>query len=147
MERRKITPILVLIFLEILCTGMGMGVPILNILLGFPIGWYITRQVSPTDEDYPHKLKTILKFAVLAATLTFVFMAILWGQTIPLLFDPGTDFENFGHPFILFDPKLSFIGWLVLMILISPFLRLLTTISAAFITLTYDRRAQGIFRG
>jgi hypothetical protein len=119
---------------------MGMGVPILNILLGFPLGWYITRQISLAEKDYSHKLKTILNYAVLAAALTFVFMTVLWGQTIPLLFDPGTDFENFGHPFILFDPQLSFIGWLVLMILISPFLRLLTTIFAAFIALTYQRK-------
>ena len=119
---------------------MGMGVPILNILFGFPIGWYLVRKVSPTEKDDAHKLKTILKYAFLAATLTFVFMAVLWGATIPLLFDPGYNFENFGHPFILFDPKLSFIGWMVLMILISPFLRLLTTVFAAFISLIYQRK-------
>lgn len=139
MEKRKIGPILILVFLEILCTGMGMGVPIFNILLGFPIGWYIVQKVSRTDNEYSHKLKTILKYAILAATLTFVFMAALWGQAVPFLFEPGYNFENFGHPFILFDPKLSFIGWLVLMILISPFLRLLTTIFTAFIALIFQR--------
>jgi hypothetical protein len=62
-------------------------------------------------------------------------MAVIWGMTSPMLFDPNSDFENFGHPFILYDPKLSFIGWLVLMIFISPFLQLLTTVFGAYLTL------------
>ena len=40
-----------------------------------------------------------------------------------------------GHPFILYDPKISFIGWLVLMMFISPFLQLLTTIFGSYLTL------------
>ena len=52
-----------------------------------------------------------------------------------MLFDPMSDFQNFGHPFILYDPKISFIGWSILMIFISPFLQMLTTIFASFITL------------
>jgi hypothetical protein len=62
-------------------------------------------------------------------------MGAIWGRTIPMLFDPTADFQNFGHPFILYDPKLSFIGWLVLMIFISPFLQLLTTIFGSYLTL------------
>ena len=50
------------------------------------------------------------------------------GRMIPMLFDPSSDFENFRHPFILYDPKISFIGWLILMIIISPFLQLLATV-------------------
>ncbi len=52
-----------------------------------------------------------------------------------MLFDPGTDYVNFGIPMILYDPKLSFVGWLILMIVLSPFLQLLTTIFAAYLTL------------
>jgi len=59
----------------------------------------------------------------------------IWGRTIPMLFEPHSDFANFGHPMILFDPRLSFIGWLVLMIIISPFLQLMTSIFSAFIAL------------
>ncbi|OGJ72673.1 hypothetical protein A2454_02600 [Candidatus Peribacteria bacterium RIFOXYC2_FULL_55_14] len=47
---------------------------------------------------------------------------------------------QFGHPFILYDPEASFIGWLVLMIILSPFLQLLTTIFAAYVTLMYESR-------
>jgi hypothetical protein len=116
MTKKKTTPVLILVVLEILCTGMGMGVPFMNILLGFPLGWYIVLLVSPEGIDDRDKLKRILKYAAAAAALTFVFMLEIWGWTIPMIFDPAADFENFGHPFILFDPKLSFIGWLVLMI-------------------------------
>jgi hypothetical protein len=142
MNKKKSSSILKLIFLETLCTGVGMGVPFMNILLGFPLGWYITRRISLEEKDYIDKLKKILKYAMAAAALTFIFMLGIWGWTISLLFDPSADIENFGHPFILFDPKLSFIGWLVLMIFISPFLRLLATIFAAFLTLTFDKKEQ-----
>jgi hypothetical protein len=57
-----------------------------------------------------------------------------------MLFDPKADFKNFGHPMILYDPKLSFIGWLVLMIVISPFLELMASIFSSFITLKFDSR-------
>jgi hypothetical protein len=36
---------------------------------------------------------------------------------------------------ILYDPKASFIGWLVPMIFISPFLQLLTTVFGSYMTL------------
>ncbi len=62
-------------------------------------------------------------------------MIIIWGPTMAMLFDPYADFENFGIPLILYDPKISFVGWQVLMILISPFLQLLTTIFASYLTL------------
>ena len=52
-----------------------------------------------------------------------------------MLFDPGAEFQNFGHPFIPYNPKISFIGWVVLMILISTFLQLLTTIFGSYLTL------------
>ncbi|MCC7557418.1 MAG: hypothetical protein KO217_01865, partial [Methanobacteriaceae archaeon] len=52
-----------------------------------------------------------------------------------LLLNPTANFVNFGMPLILFDPKISFMGWIILMIFISPFLQLLTTIFTAYITL------------
>jgi hypothetical protein len=52
-----------------------------------------------------------------------------------MAFDPAADFENFGHPMILFDPRISFIGWLILMIIISPIVQLMASIFSAFITL------------
>ena len=52
-----------------------------------------------------------------------------------MLGDPTADFANFGIPMILYDPKISFVGWLILMIFISPFLQLLTTLFSSHLTL------------
>ncbi len=114
---------------------MGMGVPIFCILFGFLVGWYIVRRVTLQEENPKDILKKSFKYAVITALFTFVVMAILWGPTIKLFFTPGYDFKNFGIPLILYDPKISFIGWLVLMIFISPFLQLLSTIFGVYLTL------------
>ncbi len=120
---------------DVLCVGMGMGVPIFCILFGFPVGWYVARRATIDAESVGDVLRKVLVYAVVTSLFTFVLMGIIWGSVVPMLFDPDADFQNFGHPFILYDPKLSFIGWLVLMILISPFLQLLTTIFASYLTL------------
>ncbi len=130
------TAIFLYILVDIICVGAGMGVPIFCILLGFPLGWYITRKISRSSDSL--KSYKILKLSILASVFTFLQMVIVWGRTVAMIFDPTSDFENFGHPFILYDPKISFIGWLVLMIFVSPFLQLLTTIFSSFLTLTVN---------
>ena len=127
--------VLLYILIDIICVGAGMGVPIFCILLGFPLGWYIAKRISMSVEHSHLINHKILKLSFLASAFTFLQMIVIWGRTIPVLFDPTTDWQNFGHPFILYDPKISFIGWLILMIILSPFLQLLTTIFASFITL------------
>jgi len=79
--------------------------------------------------------RKVLAQALITSLFTFAVMGIIWGLTIRMLFDPAADFKNFGIPLILYDPKISFVGWLVLMIFISPFLQLLTTILTSYITL------------
>jgi len=118
----------------------GMGVPIFCILLGFPLGWFITRKVIASTEQLFQKLFKIFKFSLLAAIFTFIVMLIVWVSAILINIDSSSDIQNFGHPYILFDPIASFIGWLILMIIISPFLQLLTTIFAAFITVIRTKK-------
>ncbi len=125
----------VYVFIDVICIGIGMGVPILSIMLGFPVGWYITRRVIQQTKFSQATLKQILKNSVLTSGVTFIIMIVIWGGTISWLFNPDADFQNFGHPFILYDPKISFIGWLILMVFISPFLQLLSTVFASFLTL------------
>ena len=120
---------------DLVCVGMGMGVPIFCIGLGFLVGWYIAMRAIRGSSDVRQTLRTVLLHAVATCLVTFVLMALLWGPTIQLLFDPGYDFANFGIPLILYDPTLSFVGWLVLMIFISPFLQLLTTLFSSYLTL------------
>lgn len=133
------TVIILYILIDVGCAGTGMGVPIFNILFGFPFGWYLAKRIAASENSSQVINSRILKISILSVLLTFFLMIAIWGITIPMLFDPNADFENFGHPFILFDPKISFIGWLVLMIFISPFLQLLTTIFAAFMALVRNR--------
>ena len=123
------------IIADIICAGAGMGVPIFCIFLGFPSGWYIARRAAASTEELYQKYYKILKYSLFTAGLTFIIMLIVWGGSILINIKSSADIQNFGHPYILYDPIASFIGWLILMIFISPFLQLLTTIFAAFITL------------
>ena len=129
------TFILIYIIADLICIGAGMGVPIFCILLGFPLGWYITRRNSQPDENSRSLYAGIFKSSILTSAFTFASMTIIWGIGVLMYVNSSSDINAFGHPFILYDPKASFIAWLVLMIIISPFLQLLTTIFASFLTL------------
>jgi hypothetical protein len=120
--------------LDVLCVGLGMGVPIFCIALGFPVGWYIAARAVRSTSDLGAVLKRTIVLGTLASAVTFAFMALIWGNVSRMLLDPTADFANFGIPMILYEPKVSFVGWLVLMIFISPFLQLLTTLFASHVT-------------
>lgn len=126
---------LIYVVSDIICIGLGMGVPVLCIFLGFVVGWFVVRKLSREAGDLHRLLQRTLKYSVLSVALTFAIMLIVWGRMFLLLFDQNTDYVNLGIPLILYDPKLSLVGWLVLMIFVSPALQLLTTIFAAYITI------------
>lgn len=125
----------VYVLIDLLCVGVGMGVPIFCILLGFPVGWYSTRRAVIGSKEIKDVLQKVLAYSITTSLFTLIIMAVIWGPTILMFFDPKADFKNFGIPMILYSPRISFIGWEVLMILISPFLQLLTTIFTAYLTL------------
>jgi len=124
----------VYVALDVVCVGMGMGVPIFCIALGFPVGWYIAARVLRSTSDLGSVLKRTVVQGTLTSAVTFAIMALIWGSVAPMLLDPTSDFANFGIPMILYEPKVSFVGWLVLMIFVSPFLQLLTTLFASHVT-------------
>ena len=132
--------IVISVLIPIILSGIGMGVPILNILFGFVIGWYGTRRVQTLYQDHKKIFSKIFIYSLFCAGITFIIMFVIWGSTIPMLFGPTADLANFGHPMILFEPRASFIGWLVLMIIISPILQLMASIFSAFITLMRSRQ-------
>ena len=125
---------IIYVFADLFCVGLGMGVPIFCILLGFPVGWYLTKRIYNSDQDMKGVLR-IFKYAFISSAVTMLLMVLIWGSLIPMIWDPKADLANFGIPLILYDPKISFIGWLILMIVISPFLQLLSAVFTAFITL------------
>lgn len=120
---------------DLICVALGMGVPVLCIFLGFVVGWFIVVQLSKEDRDLHRLFCRTWKYSLLSVAVTFTIMLVIWGRMFLLLFHTNVDYANIGIPLILYDPKLSFIGWLILMIFISPGLQLLTTIFAAYITI------------
>ncbi len=121
--------------LDVIAVGMGMGVPILPILLGFLVGWFLPGWPTAPTGSMRQLLGRILRWAAASAGWTFLLMAVIWLRTVPMLFDSSVDIAQFGEPMILYEPVPSFIGWIVLMVLISPFLQLLTTVFAAIVRL------------
>jgi hypothetical protein len=119
------------ILLDVFCVGIGMGVPFFCIMLGFPVGWYMSKKLALSDKNLSTILSHVLKYAVYTSFFTFILMLCVWLPLITVFLDPGADFVSTGVPMILYDPKLSFIGWIVLMIFISPFIQLLTTVFAS----------------
>lgn len=121
--------------LDVICAGAGMGVPIFCILFGLPVGWAIALRVTLRPRPARQALGLVLRWAALAAAFTCVPMAAVWSHAVGMLFDPAADLANFGIPLILYDPTASFVGWLVLMIVIAPFLQFLMTLFGAHLTL------------
>lgn len=134
-KRKLILSFIIYAIIDIVCVGMGMGVPFFCILFGGLVGWYIVKHLCNTKQPPADAMHRVLKYAMIASAFTFFLMVVIWGRMIVMVADSATDYQNFGHPFILYDPKLSFVGWLVLMIFISPFLQLLVIIFTSFITL------------
>jgi len=136
------TAFAIFVIVDLVCVGMGMGVPLACILFGFFVGWYIAKRATVATTNVEDTLWKVLVQAIATSAFTFVVMSAIWGRTIPMIFNPSADFQNFGHPFILYDPKISFIGWLVLMMAISPFLQLLTTTFGSYLTLLHWVRSR-----
>jgi hypothetical protein len=132
---RPLWQLLIFVLLDTLLVGMGMGLPIFCILFGFVLGWFLVKCTTFTFEDAPQVLRKVLQDALVTSGVTLVGMLILWGSFARYLFNPGMDLVKTGIPMILYEPRASLIGWIVLMILISPFLQLLTTLSAAYLTI------------
>lgn len=126
---------LLFVILDIVCMGLGMGVPIINILFGFLVGWYLVKRLSLKKHEMKDILHRLLIDSCITACVTFVGMMLIWGWSVTLLRDSDTEIVNFGTPLILYSPRASLIGWLILMIVISPVLQFLTTVFAGNLTL------------
>ena len=138
---RKPIQIAIFLFLELLSTAMGMGVPFFTILFGFLVGLFIPRIIRTDSELSPQYLALLLRAALISSTVTLMIMALIWLPTLKWLFDPAHDLSNFGIPMILYTPRASFIGWIILMVLISPFIQFLLTLfgSISWIVFFQDR--------
>lgn len=121
--------------IDALCISMGMGLPIFCILFGFLAGWLLVSYLAPGIQSSPLLMRKVLNYSLIMAGSTFLGMVLLWGPAISWLTDPSRDLTNFGIPLILYEPEASFIGWLFLMIVISPFLQLLASLFSSYLAL------------
>lgn len=137
-KRKFLLPVITFILLDLLAVGVGMGVPFFPILLGFVVGWLVPSILAGTALNLRHLLRKCLGTACLTSAFTFLLMLLIWGPISRMLFDPMADIANFGIPMILYEPRASFIGWIVLMIFISPFLQVLTTGIASSVRLAWS---------
>jgi hypothetical protein len=129
--------------IDITCVGMGMGVPIFCIILGLPVGWTIAKRLNTRALSTREILHKILSGAALTSAFTVIAMALVWTPSLGMLFDPTADLANYGIPQILYEPVASFIGWMALMIVISPFLQFLMMLFGAHLTWLRELSVKG----
>jgi hypothetical protein len=127
--------IIVYMILDLFCAAAGMGVPIFCIALGFPTGWWIARSSFAQTDGVKDVLRRTFLYCVSASFCTFIIMLAVWSLPFMTIFDPAADLSNFGEPMLLYKPLASFIAWHLLMVVVSPFLQLLTAIFAAYATI------------
>ena len=128
---------LISILINGVLVGTGMGVPIFCILMAVPYGFLVVGKIlkkeSRTNRHH-HFYSGILKASSILALSTFIFMLIIWIPWVVKSLAPGFDYNNTGMPLILYTLKASFWGWIALMIVISPLLQFMTSVSAGVAT-------------
>jgi hypothetical protein len=136
-SRKYLFPILAFCIIDLIAIGAGMGVPIFAILFGFIVGWIAPSIIIPSATNLRQLLRECVFVSLLTSCFTFLVMIILWGPVTRMLLETSADYVNFGIPMILYDPKVSFIGWIILMIFISPILQLLATVFSSAVHIVW----------
>jgi len=127
--------LVVFAFLDLACVALGLGVPIFCILLGVPVGWYVVETAAARRLTESDTRSEVLLGGVVTAVFTSVMMALVWGPSAALLVDGRMDLAGLGVPLLFIDPRVSLVGWLALMIVVSPVLQLLMTLFGAHLTI------------
>jgi len=138
-----ITPkwaIALFLLLDVFSIGMGMGVPFFTILLGIPVGWFSARRAAG---PLPDAMRGCLRVALSTSAVTLVALCAIWLPWAPAAWGTKADLLRTGIPMILYEPRASFIGWLVLMVVISPALQVLATLSTSYLTLMRRAASRG----
>jgi len=139
-------PAIIIGLLDVFSIGFGMGVPVFTIALGFPVGWYLAgaRMKALRDELEPQPvegvpigtLKSLLVQGVALSVVTFVVLAVIWLPQLPIVFDTSQQAREWGIPLILYTSQASKIGWMVLMLVISPLAQLMAVLTGAYLRFT-----------
>ena len=136
-QHPRIKGLILFALLDVACVGLGMGVPLLCIGLGFLVGWRVARKPGSSDMAAPQMLRRFLLTGAVTSAFTLLMMLAIWGPCVLMLREPDAELANFGMPMLLFEPRPSFIAWLALMVVISPFLQFLMTLLGSCVTLAW----------
>ena len=124
-----------------LCAALGMGVPFACIMLGFLVGAFGALRAEYFMGEPAAAMRRALRYALVTSSVTFVIMLAVWGHLVRFFFNPRVDPGSMGFPLILYEPVPSFIGWLVLMIVVSPALQFVVTLFGSYLTFTWRLRS------
>uniref|UniRef100_A0A7C4CBL6 Uncharacterized protein n=1 Tax=candidate division WOR-3 bacterium TaxID=2052148 RepID=A0A7C4CBL6_UNCW3 len=128
------------VLLDVLMVAAGLGVPSLCILLGLGVGWFGALRAEFFLQEIGAAMRRVLRYAAITAGVTFLLMVVAWWRYVPPLLDPVVDSGSMGVPLILYDPRLSLIGWLVGMFLVAPLAQFLATLAGAYLTFMFRLR-------
>ena len=135
---KKWLAITIYIFLDILTIGLGMGVPFFTIIFGSLVGWLLPEFLKLPPDLSLDSLRKLLRAAALSVMVSLAILGAIWlPAALSWLRNSSKDLAQFGMPLILFEPRASFIGWICLMVLISPFMQFLMTLLGGVIKLAY----------
>lgn len=122
------------ILLDSLMVVAGLGVPSFCILLGFGVGWFGALRAEFFLREIGAAMRRVVRYAAITSGVTLLLMVVAWGRYVPPLFDPVIDPGSMGVPLILYDPRLSLVGWLIGMFLVVPLAQFLVTLAGAYLT-------------
>jgi hypothetical protein len=91
-------------------------------------------------------MRRVMRYAFITSSITVAVMLGFWWWLVPHLFSPAPDTYGLGIPLILYHPKLSLIGWYVLMVGIAPLLQFVVMLASAMVTFLFRlRKGWGVF--
>jgi hypothetical protein len=135
---RTAKSVILFVLLDVACVGLGMGVPLFCIGLGFLVGWRVARKLDVVGLAMPQILRRLMLAGAATSAFTLLMMLVIWGPCVVKLWETDAELANFGVPMLLFEPRASFIAWLALMVVISPFLQFLMTLLGSCVTLAWQ---------
>lgn len=135
--------------LDVFSIGLGMGVPVLAIPFGLGVGWWFVGRPVPASvvEDDPVRIRTrgLVTAAAALAAVSLVVLLVVWGMSIGIAFDPDMTASEWGIPLILYTSQASKIGWLLLMLVVSPALQFMAVVTGGVLRLAHrPRRGAGV---
>jgi|GEM_PF-1737968 len=137
---RQNLPYIVIALLDVFAIGIGMSLPVLAVVYGFGVGWWLVRRgprVLP--ETLPEtggpaveraRIRSLLAHAAALSLVTLVVLVFVWAGAIPVFLDPAVDAAELGVPLLLLASQPSKVAWLVLLFVVGPIAQFMAVVTA-----------------